>query len=337
MTNLTIRDIAHMAGVSTTAVSFVLNNRPGVSDATRRKVQQIIDSTGFIPNVHTRRLSLGKSNTIHVVLRQYSYSLFNQFALETLNGIFSRSKALGYSIMFTFVDDEMRCDQIIESVRSKDCDGVILYQIADPSLISLLQQEQIPFVCTDSHVPKDGVLPMVEVDYFDAAYQATTYLYNSGHRQIGFIGLESPAEYYVNTFGGYTAALKDTGLVCNPAWLLDITFSEESAAHAIDRLLQNDSLPTAFLCAGDSIAIDIIRRAKARGLRIPEDISIMGLDDLLVSRYLDPPLSSMTFHKELLGENAMNLLYQIMNGHPYTPVNLIQTTPVERGSVKKLI
>ncbi len=336
MTKLTIRDIAKMAGVSTTAVSFVLNNRPGVSEATREKVQQIIRSTGFIPNVHTRRLNLGRSFTIHVVLRQYSYSLFNQFALETLSGIFAQSKTLGYSIMFTFVDDQMDTEQILESVRSKDCDGVILNQVSDAGLIAALQQEGIPFVCVDAHIPKDGSLPLVEVDYYDAAYQATAYLHACGHTRIGFIAPETPTDYYVSTLGGYTAALKDAQLICDPMWLAGIPFDQESAPHYIDRLLQQPQLPTAFLCAGDSFAVDAIRCAKKRGLRIPEDISIMSLDDLLISRYVDPALSTMTFPKEVLGIKAMELLYNIMENKPCDPVNLIKTTLVERESVKKL-
>lgn len=336
MSHLTISDIARMAGVSTTAVSFVLNDRPGVSDATREKVKEIIRQTGFTPNVHTRRLNLGKSFTIHVVLRQYGHNLHNQFALETLSGIFAQSKALGYSILFTFVDDQMDCDQIIDSVRSKDCDGVILYQVADASLISLLQQEDIPFVCVDSHLPKDGSLPLVEVDYYDAAYQATRYLYDCGHRDIGFIGPELPAEYYLSTFNGYTAALKDCGLVCNPAWLCQLTFAEESAEKAIEKLLQYEKLPTALVCAGDAYAINMIHYAKKRGIRIPEDISVMSLDDLFMSRYIDPPLSTMTFDKELVGERAMRLLYRIMTKEDYEPVKIIKTKPVERQSVKRI-
>ena len=336
MANLTIRDIARMAGVSTTAVSFVLNNRSGVSDATRQKVLDIIHSTGFTPNVHTRRLNLGKSNTIHVVLRQYGYSLDNQFALETLSGIFTESKALGYSIMFTFMDDHTDCRQILDSVRSKDCDGVILNQVSDPVIIASLQQENIPFVCVDAHIPKDGNLPLVEVDYHDAAYQATSYLRQCGHTKIGFIGPEVPAEYYVSTFGGYTAALTDAQLVCDPAWLLELSFNRQSLDERFDRLLKNEHLPTAFLCAGDAFAIDAIHCLKARGLRVPEDVSIMSLDDLLVARYLDPPLSTMTFQKDLLGQKAMHLLHQIMEKQPHDPVNLIKTTPVERGTVKKI-
>ena len=336
MANLTIKDIARMAGVSTTAVSFVLNNRSGVSDATREKVQEIIRQTNFIPNVHTRRLNLGKSFTIHVVLRQYPYGLFNQFALETLSGIFRQSKTLGYSILFTLVDDHMDCDQIVESVRSKDCDGVILYQVCDPTLIAQLQKEQIPFVCADAHLPKNTTLPMVEVDYYDAAYQATRYLHQHGHTHIGFISPQIPAEYHANTFGGYMDYLKDAGLECDPNSICKIPFSEASAAATIDQLLNNDRLPTAILCIGDAFAIDVMACAKAKGLRIPDDISIIGVDDLLISRYLDPPLTTMTFDKELLGAKAMELLYRIIQNAEHETTNILYTTPVERKSVKTL-
>ena len=336
MANLTIKDIARMAGVSTTAVSFVLNNRPGVSDATRQKVQRIIRETSFIPNVHTRRLNLGKSFTIQVVLKQYAYGLYNQFALETLSGVFKEGKSLGYSIIFTLVDEDMPCEQIIESVRSKDCDGIILNQIDDPVLLSQLQGEKIPFVCVDAHLPASASLPMVEVDYYDAAYRATGYLHDHGHRQIGFIGPETPVEHCANTFRGFTDCLKEMGLSCDPQWVAKIPFSQASTEEAVDRMLKLDKLPTALLCSCDAVAIDVIRRAKARGIRIPEDISVMGIDDLLVSRYLDPALSTMTFDKELLGAKAMELLYQIIQGAEHQNRNTIRTTLVERDSVKTI-
>ena len=336
LSKLTIRDIARMAGVSATAVSFVLNGREGVSDETRQKVQEIIRQTGFIPNVHTRRLSLGKSFTIHVVLRQYQYHLFNQFAQETLIGIFQASKQLGYSILFTYVDDRMDCNQILESVRSKDCDGVILNQISDANLISQLKRENIPFICVDAHMKRDGSVPLVEVDYYDAAYRATEYLCNCGHRKIGFIGPENPSEYYVSTFAGYSAALKEHNLVCNPAWMPQIRNQENPALEEIAQILKQKELPTAFFCAGDAFAIDTLRCAKLCGLRVPEDISLMGLDDLLVSSYLDPALSTMTFEKETLGMQAVELLYRIMQGENPEAVNLIPTKLVVRDSVKML-
>ena len=336
MANLTIKDIARMAGVSTTAVSFVLNDRPGVSEATRQKVQEIIHQTGFIPNVHTRRLNLGKSFTVHVVLKQYAYGLYNQFALETLSGVFKEGKSLGYSIIFTLIDEGMECGQILESVRSKDCDGMILNQINDPVLIDRLQRENMPFVCVDAHLPMDSKLPVVEVDYCDAAYQATRYLYRSGHTQIAFLGTETPGEHCANTFRGYRAYLDEVGIAYNPKWVAKIPFSEGATEAVVDNMLQQETLPTALLCSCDAVAIDVIRRAKEQGMRIPEDISIIGIDDLLVSRYLDPPLTTMTFDKELLGAKAMEMLYQILQGVEYEKHVDIATTPVERGSVKKM-
>ena len=102
----------------------------------------------------------------------------------------------------------------------------------------------------------------------------------------------------------------------------------------MDAMLEHDKLPTAVLCSCDAVAIDVIRRAKERGIRIPEDISVMGIDDLLVSRYLDPALSTMTFDKELLGAKAMELLYRIIQGVERENRNAIFTVPVERGSVR---
>ena len=309
MAALTIRDIAKMAEVSPTAVSFVINHREGVSEETRKRVLDIIQRTGYTPNIHTRRLNLGKSFAIHVVLRHYEYPLHNQFVLETLNGIFSASKSMGYSVIFTSVNDKMGFEQVIESIRSKDCDGVILYQFADFSLISALRKENIPFVCIDCHVARDSGLPMVEVNYYEAAYQATKYLCDNGHRDIGFIGADIPQNYHSATFSGYLAALKEANLVCNPAWLFSTSAVEVSSEAEIGKFLRSITLPTAFFCAGDSYAIDTIRCAKVMGLRIPEDLSVIGLDDLLVSRYLDPPLTSLSFDKEGIGSKATELLY----------------------------
>ena len=143
-------------------------------------------------------------------------------------------------------------------------------------------------------------------------------------------------EHCANTFRGYTDYLQENGLSCNPQWVAKIPFTEQSAEAAVDLMLEDDKLPTALLCSCDAVAIDVIRRAKARGIRIPEDISVIGIDDLLVSRYLDPPLTTMTFDKELLGAKAMELLYQIIQGAEHQNHNAIRTTLVERDSVKKI-
>ena len=188
MANLTIKDIARMAGVSTTAVSFVLNDRPGVSEATRKKVQQIIRQTDFIPNVHTRRLNLGKSFTIHVVLRKYSYSLFNQFALETLSGIFAESKALGYSIMFTFADENTESHQIIESVRKTGKVVLVSDACARGSYLNYVAQNITTLCFDDLDAPpvvvgaKNWITPPYEFDEF--FFPQAGWILDSIHEKI---------------------------------------------------------------------------------------------------------------------------------------------------------
>ena len=177
---------------------------------------------------------------------------------------------------------------------------------------------------------------MVEVDYCDAAYQATRYLHRNGHTQIAFLGTETPAEHCANTLRGYRTYLEEAGIAHNPKWVAKIPFAEGATEAVVDNMLQQAQLPTALLCSCDAVAIDVIRRAKERGLRIPEDISIIGIDDLLISRYLDPALTTMTFDKELLGAKAMEVLYQIIQGTEYEPCSTICTTLVERGSVQKI-
>ena len=336
MADLTIRDIARIAGVSTTAVSFVLNDRPGVSEQTRQHVKEIIERTGFTPNVHTRRLNLGRSFTINVVLYWHAHDLFNQFALEIMYGIFQSCKAFGYSVMFTFVDKTMDCAMLMESIRSKDCDGLILSQIEDPVFLSRLQQEQIPFVCVDSHVKKDGRLPLVEVDYYHAAYEAVLYLHRKGHRQIGFVCPSTPLELHSSVFSGYADALSALKLVCDPAWIGNIEFAPGSAGAYFDALFDSSSLPTAFLCGGDSFSIDLMQAAKRHGLRIPNDLSVISMDDLVVSRYLDPPLTTMTFDKEQLGRTAVEVLLKIIDGAEYPSITLLPVSLAERGTVKAL-
>ena len=336
MSDFTIRDIARIAGVSTTAVSFVLNDKPGVSDATRERVRDIIQRTGFTPNAHTRRLNLGRSFTIHVVLYWHSTDLFNQFALEIMYGIFHSCKELGYGVMITFVDKTMDCTALMESIHSKDCDGVILSQIEDPIFLARLQQENIPFVCVDSHVKKDGTVPLVAIDYYDAAYQAVKYLCQCGHTQIGFLGPSTPLELHSSNFAGYTAPLREASLVCNPAWIGNFDFAPSAAGAYFEKLMQTAALPTAFFCAGDVFAIEFMQTAQRRGYHIPEDFSIISIDDILVSRFVSPALTTMTFDKELLGSCAVDMLYAMISEKEYAPVLLLPAQLCKRNSVRQI-
>ena len=337
MEKLTIRDIAKMAGVSTTAVSFVLNGRGGVSDATRQRVQKIIRETGFTPNIHTRRLNLKRSFTVHVVMRQYDYSLFNLFAMDVLTGIFQESKFLGYSVIFTAVEKDAHCSDLMHAIHSKDSDGVILIQFSNPEVIRLLQEEQFPFLCVDSHVPQDGSMPLIEVHYYDAAYRAIRYLIEQGHRDIGFLFSDRHTEFHRHTFAGFSDALAEAGLPIRTQWLQPVVHNTSQPAEtAMERILAAPERPTAVFCASDTYAANAIRYVTGLGLKVPEDISFIGLDDLVISEYTRPAITTMGLDKMEMGRQAMITLFQMMNGGEYQKVQLLPTTLVQRESVRSL-
>ena len=338
MEKLTIRDIARMAEVSTTAVSFVLNNRPGVSDATRKKVQEIIRQTGFTPNIHTRRLNLKRGCTVHVVMRQYDYSLFNLFAMDVLTGIFKESKHRGYSIIFTALEKDTDCSELMDAIHSKDADGIIFIQVYNRNVIRLLQEEQFPYLCVDSHAPQDGSIPLLEVNYYDAAYRAIRYLADKGHQNIGFLISTRHEEFHKYTLAGFHDALRDAGLVCHPEWMQQVVHNiPQPATAAMEKILSCDERPTAVFCASDTYAANAIRFAKSQGLRVPEDISFIGLDDLVISEYTNPAITTMGLDKIAMGRQAMSTLFQMMNGSNYERVSLLPTTLVERSSVRSLL
>ena len=334
MANYTIRDIARLAEVSITTVSFVLNNKPGISEDTRKRVLKIIDETGFIPNVHTRRLNLGRSFTIHVVLYWHSADIFNQFALEIMHGVFSACKKLHYTVLFTFVDRTWDINQIVDSIHSKACDGLILSQIENPTILTLLEKEEIPFVCVDSHIKKDGRYPLVEVDYYKASYDAVKYLIEKGHNDIGYCGCSTPHELHESTFNGYIDAMRDSGLRCNPTWIGAVDFEPEAAGRFFRSLVDNHfELPSAFFCSGDAFAIDLIHTAQSMGYKVPDDFSVICEDDILVSKYVDPALTTMGFDKEQLGEEAVSVLHRIITGEDYNSITLMKPTLIRRASV----
>lgn len=337
MEKLTIRDIARMAEVSTTAVSFVLNDRPGVSEATRQKVQEIIRQTGFTPNIHTRRLNLKRSFTVHVVMRQYDYSLFNLFAMDVLAGIFKESKRRGYSIIFTALEKDADCSELMDAIHSKDADGIIFIQVYNKSVIRLLREEQFPYLCVDSHAPQDGESPLLEVDYYDAAYRAIRYLADRGHREIGFLISDRHAEFHKNTLSGFQDAMSDAGLECRPEWMQQVVHNiPQPATAAMEKILSCAQRPTAVFCASDTYAANAIRYATRQGLKVPEDISFMGLDDLVISEYTNPAITTMGLDKIAMGRQAMSTLFQIMNGGSFQRIALLPTMLIERSSVRTI-
>ena len=337
MAKLTITDIARMANVSPSTVSFVLNNRPGIREETRKHVKAIIEQTGYTPNAHSRRLTLRRSFTIHVVMRHYTSTLFNLFGTDVLMGIFRESRRLGYNIIFTSVDEAENIRDsfkyVRETITSETVDGVMFIQCFDPELLQLCKDQGLPFLLVDCNYPKDHSVPLVEVDYYDAALQAANYLISCGHHDIGFIGTNSMPEFDRMTFGGFRDALNAAGLPIRMEWVQKNSDVNVPTPSCMQNILSCKLRPTAILCAADIYAIEAIKQAKKAGFSVPEDISFMGIDDLVVAEYVNPALSTMAMDKLELGSLSMRQLYAMINKQPCETISLVKTKLCIRDTV----
>ena len=336
---LTIHDIARIADVSPTTVSFVMNDKNGISDETRKRVLDVIEKTGFTPNAHTRRLNLGKSFNVSVVMQSQASGLMDLYYLDIIFGILQESKTLGYSVLFATLDNEEDQTILLRTINDKSTDGLIFFMDLDPHTLWFVKESRIPFMVVDSHLTDDDIYPQLRVDYKKISYMATDYLIKSGHERIAFISRKQSPNYYTITFEGYKNALVQSGLHLEPSWIQPDAFDEESAYKCMNNILSSNSdRPTAVFCAGDIYAIGAMKCAKEHGLSIPDDISFIGIDDIIVSSYIEPALTTVSVNEKEMGQKTMRMMFDILNNNIQTPAtNSIENMNgviIERGSVR---
>jgi LacI family transcriptional regulator len=253
MKNLTIKDIARIAGVSPTAVSFVLNNKEGVSDETRDKIKMIIEQTGFTPNVHTRRLNLKKSFNINLAIKQNISAISNMFYIEILLGILEESRNFPYNIVLSDISDSEREKRLLDNIRNNDTDGIIFMQDPSPHLIAEVADTGLPFLVVDTQLLQP-TFPTVRLDYVNAARVSVEYLISKGHRSIAYIGMETTPGFYVNPFSGYKQAMEAADLPVMPSWIQPDAYDEASSYACMERILHAREIPTAVFCSSDVFA-----------------------------------------------------------------------------------
>ena len=332
MKKLTVKDIAKRAGVSVTAVSFVLNNKPGVSDSTRKRVQQIIEETDFKPSLSSKKLVLNKSFNICLMMNSFSSPFEDLFYFEITRGIINRSMKCGYNVIIS--KPIMGRSELPDLVYSGDCDGVIFMQDISNSLIQKAKRSGVPFLIVDSHASTDGVTS-INPDYKKASYDATKHLISHGHRDIAMIASNVVPDFFAQTCLGFTEAMNEAGFFTNPDFTGISASDEDSAYLAAKLLLQSDHRPSAILCTVDSFAIGVMRCAKDMNLAIPGDLSIIGIDDILLSRYIEPKLTTIGIDKVGMGSLAMDMMLQKIKGDDVESI-LLPMQLIERDSVRTL-
>lgn len=329
----TSADVARLAGVSRTTVSFVLNERPdaNIADETRQRVRDAAAQLGYHVHGAARALAGGASQTIGLVLRQQpDQAAADALLADTLWGIGEEVHKYGYRVLVEPLPPEG--GSYAGLVRSQRVDGLIVSgPRRDDSELASLVEDEYPIILQGS-LP--GVAASsIDVDNRAGAAAAVRHLIDLGHRQIGCI-TNAPRAYTAaeERLQGYRDALEACGLRYDEALVVEGGFDATSGWHAMRSLLARDVALTAVFVASDVVAFGALRALREAGRHVPGDVSVAGFDDIPLARHFDPPLTTVHLPARSLGEAAGRALVERLAGRPVASRTLLDTELVVRDS-----
>jgi DNA-binding LacI/PurR family transcriptional regulator len=318
----TIDELAELSGVSRATVSRVLNNG-SVSDATRLRVQAVVDRTNFRPNPAARSLASGRSGVVGVVMHIDSHLLFRDpYFSQLLQGM-SDALADGSAGMMLWLGNCSKEETLDRILGIRLLDGVVVtaHDLDDP-LVDGLLASRLPTVLI-GHRSADRTASYVDVDHVHAADAMTTHLLETGRRRIGHITGMRGTVTGEDRLTGYRRAMHRARLAIDDL-VVDGDFNEPSGAAGAAVLL--DHGVDAIFCANDATAVGALRVIRERGLRVPEDVALAGFDDLDFAAHLDPPLTTVRQGVREQGAQAVSSLFQLVRDRDGAPRRVILPT-----------
>lgn len=333
-----IKDVAKKAGVSIATVSNALNNSRYVKKETKEKIFEIAKNLNYTPNIIARGLKTKSTRTVAVIVPDIS----NQFFAQVIRGVEEIGRQRKYNVLLvcTYYDVSEE-KKSIEILRQQFVDGFLFvsgYNSFDH--IKELNDDKVPVVVADREL-RDSKVPSVLIDNFEAMREAVNYLYGLGHKRIGYISYTYNNQTTVKKrFQGYCKGLKDNQLVFDP----DIVVISEAlrlnelqgSREAVKKILGCKNIPSVIMNASDFIAVGVVRSLKEMKIKIPKEISVVGFDNILMSLYTEPLLTTIKQPKKQMGTTAMNLLLDIIEHKRTKDRNIILPTKlIERQSVTK--
>jgi len=312
---VTIRDVARLAGVSPATVSQALNGRGRVDVRTRERVTQAATQLRYAPNLSGRRLARRRAECIAVLQGRNIATVFSDsFYRVVLGGVIEVLQARGYSLVFTPRPAGATVDADLHRTLGHGAvDGALVVGAVDTDLLLALRERGLPLVLVDNYLP--GVdLPAVMPDYRAGAALATGHLAALGHRRIALLGAAVSYPFGWQTADGYAQALAAHGLGLDAALVRRVEIGVEAATLATHQLLGLPEPPTALFAVTDAMAIGALRAARERGVPVPEGLAVVGMDDIEVSAYTDPPLTTVHVAKDAMGRLAAERLLGLVEG-----------------------
>ena len=324
--NLTLEDIGRMAGVSRATVSRVINGNTSVATDIRDRVMEVIRRTGYTPNVAARSLVSGRSGLIGLVIPSRVHSLFEDpYFSKLIQGISGASNRLGNTLsLFIFQSEEEETTLYPRVVTPGFLDGLIITatRMADP-LLARVAVGEIPIVMIGR--PDVEGVSYVDADNHGGARRAATHLSSLGYERIGLVGAPVSTTAGVDRLNGFIEGLALNGRALHPSLRVDGDFSETSGYAAMQELIPRK--PDAVFVASDTMAMGALRALREAGVRVPQDIAVIGFDGLPASETSVPALTTIRQPVAETGSRAVHVLNDLVTGNAVAPV--AEVMPVE--------
>lgn len=329
---MTIKDVAKKAGVSIATVSRIINGKDkGFSDNTKKRVREVIESLNYSPNDVARSLVMRKTHVLGAVIPDVT----NPFFSEVIRGIEDRASEFGYSILLCNSDDDaVKEEKYIHLLKEKGVDGII-YAEASTMVEKEIHNLDLPIVFLDRAMGKYDCSWICDDGEY-GMYQIICYLIEKGHREIAYFSGHEGGANEPERREGYRKALVDNGILFDPEKVFLGAFDSESGQANVLRLLESKKSFSAIACANDLIAIGAIAELRKQGIAVPDQISVTGYDDIKISKYCYPPLTTMAQEKYGMGKRAVEILVQnIADDATKGQSEQLLSVLVERDSVKE--
>jgi LacI family transcriptional regulator len=323
---VTIREVARAAGVSVATVSRVLNESGPVAGETRDRIRRVAGEMRYIPNDAARSLSMRRTGTLGVLLPD----LYGEFFSEVIRGLDQAAQRARFHLLLSSSHNNRHdIEAALQAMRGRVDGLVVMSPHIDVAVLAANLPESLPAVMLNTP-QSSSEFDTFGVDNFGGARAMVAHLAEHGHRRIAMVRGPEPNHDAEERLRGYRAALADAGIAVDAALEVEGDFTEEGGYEAVRRLLALDARPTAIFAANDSTAIGAMSALREAGVAVPGDVAVAGFDDIPISRYLTPALSSVRVSINELGARAMEQLVRAVESenrhertHQTLPTSLV--------------
>ena len=300
-----IHTIARAANVSIATVSRTINNVPTVNPKIAKRVWEVIDELDYFPNTQARALVSGRSKLFGLIVSEIT----NPFFPELIQGFEDIAVANGYEILVSSTNhDPKRMSHCIRRMLERKVEGVAVmtFGIEEP-LLDQLAKRKVPLVFVDIGPTRPGI-SLLKVDYRHGILQGVQHLAALGHKDIGFISGPLTLHSAQSRRTAFSTSLKECGIALNPTWIIEGDHTMEGGIASMEHLLAAATIPTAVLCSNDMTAIGVLHKLYRAGLRVPDDLSVIGFDDIHIAEVTIPPLTTVQMSRFEIARAAVTAL-----------------------------